>query len=123
MIPRTLWIGACITGVFAIAALLSFLWTPFDHTQLAIANKLKEPSLTHWFGTDHFGRDIFTMIMVGARTSIAVAVVAVGSRVGSVVVTASKRAVSIVIDARVAAGPGVWSVVIAVGTEGATWSM
>ena len=31
-----------------------------------------------WFGTDHFGRDILSMIMVGARTSIAVAFVAVG---------------------------------------------
>jgi len=78
MIPKTLIIGAALSAVFIVAALLSFLWTPFDHTQLAIANKLKTPSLTHWFGTDHFGRDIFSMIMVGARTSIAVAVIAVG---------------------------------------------
>jgi peptide/nickel transport system permease protein len=40
--------------------------------------KLRTPSLEHWFGTDHFGRDMFSMIMVGARTSIAVAFVAVG---------------------------------------------
>jgi len=58
MIPKTLIIGAALSAVFIVAALLSFLWTPFDHTQLAIANKLKTPSLTHWFGTDHFGRDI-----------------------------------------------------------------
>lgn len=78
MIPKTLLIGAVLSALFILAALVSFLWTPFDHTQLAIANKLRPPSLTHWFGTDHFGRDIFSMIMVGARTSIAVAVVAVG---------------------------------------------
>ena len=36
------------------------------------------PSGAHWLGTDHLGRDILSMLMVGARTSIAVAVVAVG---------------------------------------------
>ena len=59
-------------------ALVSFVWTPSDVTALAIANKLKPPSADHWFGTDHFGRDIFSMIMVGSRNSIAVALVAVG---------------------------------------------
>jgi peptide/nickel transport system permease protein len=43
-----------------------------------ISSKLIGPSADHWLGTDHFGRDILSMIMVGARTSIAVAVVAVG---------------------------------------------
>ena len=59
-------------------ALISFVWTPYDVTQLDIANKLKTPSLAHWFGTDAFGRDIFSMVMVGARVSIAVALIAVG---------------------------------------------
>jgi peptide/nickel transport system permease protein len=36
------------------------------------------PSWSHWFGTDHFDRDILSMIMVGSRNSIAVALVAVG---------------------------------------------
>jgi ABC-type dipeptide/oligopeptide/nickel transport system permease subunit len=45
-------------------------------------NRLQPPSAAHWFGTDHFGRDIFSMIMVGARTSIAVALVAVGIGMG-----------------------------------------
>ncbi|MCB1416417.1 MAG: ABC transporter permease, partial [Nitratireductor sp.] len=47
-------------------------------TKLVVANRLKPPSPQHLFGTDHFGRDIFSMIMVGARNSIAVALVAVG---------------------------------------------
>ena len=59
-------------------AILSFAWTPFDVTKLEIVNRLKKPESIHWFGTDHFGRDIFSMIMVGARNSIAVALVAVG---------------------------------------------
>lgn len=70
-------IGAVITLVFVAAALISFVWTPYDYLAQNIPNKLKPPSAEHWFGTDHFGRDIFSMIMVGARTSIAVAFIAV----------------------------------------------
>ncbi len=75
---RNLMLGAVLTLVFVGAALLSYLWTPYDVTLLDIPNKLKTPTGAHWFGTDHFGRDIFSMVMVGARTSIAVALVAVG---------------------------------------------
>ncbi len=75
---RNLIFGALLSVIFLLAALLSFIWTPFDIESLDIANKLKPPSGAHWFGTDHFGRDILSMIMMGARTSIAVAVVAVG---------------------------------------------
>lgn len=75
---RNLLIGFVLTALFVGAALVSYAWTPFDVEALNIPNKLKTPTLIHWFGTDHFGRDIFSMIMVGARTSIAVALIAVG---------------------------------------------
>ena len=71
-------IGFVLSSFFIALALVSFVWTPFDPTKLSIATKLQTPSLQHWFGTDHFGRDMFSMIMVGARVSIAVAFVAVG---------------------------------------------
>jgi len=70
--------GFLLSALFVALALVSFIWTPFDPTKLDIAGKLKTPSFAHWFGTDHFGRDMFSMIMVGARVSIAVAFVAVG---------------------------------------------
>lgn len=70
--------GFVLSTLFIVLALVSLVWTPFDPTRLDIANKLQTPSLGHWFGTDHFGRDLFSMIMVGARVSIAVAFVAVG---------------------------------------------
>lgn len=70
-------VGAVITLVFVLLALVSFVWTPYDYAAQNIPQKLRAPSAAHWFGTDHFGRDIFSMIMVGARTSIAVAFVAV----------------------------------------------
>ncbi len=79
---RNLIIGGLLTAVFLVAALISFFWTPYDHTALDIPNKLKAPYAVHVLGTDHFGRDILSMIMVGARTSIAVALVAVGIGMG-----------------------------------------
>ena len=79
---RTLIIGAGLSALFLLAAGLSYLWTPFDHTSLDIPNKLQSPNGTNWLGTDHFGRDILSMLMVGARTSIAVAFVAVGIGMG-----------------------------------------
>jgi peptide/nickel transport system permease protein len=75
---RNLILGLGLTGTFVAAALVSLVWTPYDVTVLDIASKLQKPSQAHWFGTDHFGRDIFSMIMAGARTSIAVALIAVG---------------------------------------------
>ena len=75
---RNLIIGGTLSSLFLFAALLSFVWTPFDHAAIDIPSKLKTPQMMHWLGTDHFGRDMLSMIMVGARTSIAVALVAVG---------------------------------------------
>jgi peptide/nickel transport system permease protein len=80
---RNLILGATLTAVFLLAALISFVWTPYDYAGLDIANKLQGPSAVHPLGTDHFGRDILSMIMVGARTSIAVALVAVGIGMGA----------------------------------------
>ncbi len=80
---RNLMLGAALSLVFVAAALISFLWTPYDVTILDIPNKLRPPDADNWFGTDHLGRDIFSMIMVGARTSIAVALVAVGIGMGA----------------------------------------
>lgn len=74
--------GFIITGLIAAMALLSFIWTPYDITHLVVADRMKPPSWQHWLGTDHFGRDILSMIMIGARNSIAVAVVAVGIGIG-----------------------------------------
>ncbi len=71
-------LGLALTALALGAALLSWVWTPYGVTGISIADKLKPPSAAHPFGTDHFGRDILSMVMVGARTSLAVALVAVG---------------------------------------------
>ena len=72
------WVGFSLIAIFLILALISFFWTPNDITVLEISQRFKKPSINNLLGTDHFGRDILSMIMIGARTSIAVALVAVG---------------------------------------------
>ena len=82
MIPRSLIFGTILSLLFLGGALLSFLWTPFDIQTLAIPQRLQPPSMAHWLGTDHLGRDMTSMVMMGARTSIAVALLAVGIGMG-----------------------------------------
>lgn len=78
----SLLLGLALSATALVAAAISLVWTPYDVTALAIADKLKPPSAAHWLGTDHFGRDIGSMLMAGAQTSIAVALVAVGIGMG-----------------------------------------
>ncbi|MDQ6433133.1 ABC transporter permease [Mesorhizobium sp. LHD-90] len=79
---RSFVVGFAVTALIALMALVSFVWTPYDVTKLVVADRMLPPSAAHWFGTDHFGRDVLSMIMVGARNSIAVALVAVGIGMG-----------------------------------------
>ena len=74
---RNFMVGAVITAAFVLAALLSFIWTPYDPAMQNIPDRFQPPSPAHWLGTDHFGRDMFSMVVVGARTSMSVAFIAV----------------------------------------------
>ncbi len=75
----TLILGACLTAIFAAAALVSLVWTPYPVDGVAIGARMKPPGTAGFLlGTDHLGRDMLSMLMIGARTSIAVAIVAVG---------------------------------------------
>ena len=70
--------GGLIVGIVVLMALVSFVWTPYDATFVNPAARLAKPSWSHWFGTDKFGRDVLSQIMVGSRTTLFVGVVAVG---------------------------------------------
>ena len=76
--PLSFKIGFFISIAYVIAALLSFIWTPYDVMAINLEKRFIAPGIGHIFGTDHFGRDILSMIMVGARNAIAVSLVAVG---------------------------------------------
>nr|WP_042190548.1 ABC transporter permease [Kibdelosporangium sp. MJ126-NF4]CEL19421.1 Dipeptide transport system permease protein DppC (TC 3.A.1.5.2) [Kibdelosporangium sp. MJ126-NF4]CTQ94780.1 Dipeptide transport system permease protein DppC (TC 3.A.1.5.2) [Kibdelosporangium sp. MJ126-NF4] len=74
----TLTVGAILVGLVVLVALVSFIWTPHDPTRVDAAVRLLGPTGDHLFGTDKFGRDLVSQIMVGARTTLYVGVIAVG---------------------------------------------
>lgn len=76
--PLSFKVGFFLTSIFVIAASLSFFWTPYDVIAINIAERFTAPGGEHFFGTDHFGRDILSMVMVGSRNAIAVSLLAVG---------------------------------------------
>lgn len=77
-LPASLILGAALTGLVLAVALLSLVWTPFPAEQVRVVARLRPPGPVNWLGTDHFGRDVLSMIMVGARNSLAVGAAAVG---------------------------------------------
>lgn len=75
---RSLVVGAALTLLLVLAAALSLVWTPWSPYEIDMAAKLQVPGRLHWLGTDPFGRDIASLLLVGARNSILVGVIAVG---------------------------------------------
>ena len=71
--------GAAIVGVFILIAFISLFWTPHDVAIIDVGARIAAPSFEYWFGANHLGRDVVSMIMVGARASITVAFLAVGA--------------------------------------------
>lgn len=71
-------VGLVLVGLVVIAALLSNVWTPETPTRIRIAAKLRAPLVEGLLGTDQLGRDVASMLMVGAWNSLTTAVVAVG---------------------------------------------
>src|SRR3989442_5834463 len=63
-------IGAVIILMMILAALLAGLIAPFDPLVTNYTGMLQAPSSFHWFGTDAFGRDVFTRIIYGSRTAL-----------------------------------------------------
>lgn len=71
-------VGAALTALLVLVALLAGLIAPFD--PFAITNEvLQPPSALHLFGTDDLGRDIFSAVVHGARTSLLVGLAAAGT--------------------------------------------
>ena len=74
----SLYLGSGIVGLVVVLAVVSVLWTPHDPVQAVPADRLQGPSAQYWLGTDRFGRDIASRLMVGAQITLAVGVIAVG---------------------------------------------
>jgi peptide/nickel transport system permease protein len=74
--------GALIGGAILIALVLVAIFAPYltsaDPFVIVPKERLKPPGAEYWFGTDTFGRDIFTRILYGSRISLQVGIISVG---------------------------------------------
>lgn len=71
-------LGGAIVAAVVVLALLSYVWTPYAPMRVLPVEPYQTPNAEHWLGTDRLRRDVLTQILVGARTTLFVGVVAVG---------------------------------------------
>jgi peptide/nickel transport system permease protein len=81
---KTVAIGLLVLAIFVVLAAFAPLIAPYSPSKLSIVNRLKPPSEIFWFGTDEFGRDIFSRTIYAGRLSLLVgaAVVALSAVIG-----------------------------------------
>ncbi len=79
--------GVIMTLAVVLFAVAGMFWTPYDVTEMNGSLKNAAPSFLHLFGTDNFGRDVFSRVLSGASTSFIIAflVVFVGGFLGTVI--------------------------------------
>ncbi len=79
----TLGVGLTLVGLVVLVAAVSFVWLPHSPSDTS-GGRLQGPSGAHWLGTDVFGRDLTTKLMIGARIALAVGVgaVVIGAIIG-----------------------------------------
>jgi peptide/nickel transport system permease protein len=77
-------VGFILSSVVVVAALISLVWTPYDGNKMNARARLQGPSMQHPLGTDQYGRDTLSRVMVGAVNSIIVGLVtvAIGLSIG-----------------------------------------
>jgi peptide/nickel transport system permease protein len=70
--PATL-AGFLIVSLFLLMTVFGPLVSPYGYAQQDLKNRLQTPSAQHWFGTDQYGRDILSRILVGSRDVLLIA--------------------------------------------------
>ena len=75
---RAATVGLAILLTICLASAFAPWVAPYDPIQIKLSMKLKPPSFEHLMGTDHFGRDIFSRMLWGGRTSLSVGLLVVG---------------------------------------------
>jgi peptide/nickel transport system permease protein len=71
-------IGALILLVLIIVAIFAPAIAPYGPSEMGVGGNLQPPSADHWFGTDEFGRDLFSRIVHGSRLTLMIGFIAVG---------------------------------------------
>lgn len=72
-----LWIGLIMTTITLLIAIVGVFWTPYSTTAMSAAEKFAMPSFRHIFGTDNFGRDIFSRVMKGCGITVLISALVV----------------------------------------------
>jgi peptide/nickel transport system permease protein len=83
--PNALWqfiktqplglVGFLIIALYVVCAFGANWISPFDPEAIDFSSMLASPGGEHWFGTDQYGRDVFSRIVYGSRTALAVGIV------------------------------------------------
>jgi peptide/nickel transport system permease protein len=74
---RTALVGLILIAILIIIAVAAPLLSPHDPLAQSAANRLESPSADHWMGRDHYGRDIMSRVMYGARIALIVGIASV----------------------------------------------
>ena len=69
---RSFLIGCALVLAIVFVAVFADLLAPFDPLKSNVRARLKPPDGVHWFGTDHFGRDILSRVIYGSRISLTI---------------------------------------------------
>lgn len=79
--------GGIVLIILCLAAIFAPLIAPYSYAEVDPLNKFASPSLQHLFGTDQYGRDIFSRVVYGSRWSLTMGVsAALVSLVGGAVI-------------------------------------
>ncbi len=70
-------VGLFITVALIIVALFAPLLAPYNELEMHAEDRFAPPSGTYYFGTDEFGRDIFSRIVIGSRISLSVGLISI----------------------------------------------
>lgn len=71
-------IGGVIFVLFLFCGLFADVLAPYAVNETNMAARLQAPSLSHWLGTDHLGRDLLSRVLIGAQLSMMVGFLAAG---------------------------------------------
>ncbi len=125
-------IGAVLVGVMVLSALVSLVWTPYDPKKIDPSAKWLPISWTHPFGTDGGGKDLFSQVLVGARTTLTVVLltVLIAAVVGLVLGTLSSitprlvgEPLAYLIDVMIALPTLVLALVFVAALGGSVWTV
>ena len=83
--------GLVIILIYVVFAFGAAYISPFNPEEIDFAGMLSPPNAVHWFGTDQYGRDVFSRIVYGSRTALAVGILSavIGCTVGALIGAAS----------------------------------